>query len=358
MKRLLWMSLFFAIGAGCEAQSPTQEVAESQTAIETADERIAQLEAQVHALKAIGRATDELIAREICPQTSTTSGSLPGCHPQTHLFRGGELENVVYATTPRVIVENSAPWFKESTPITGHLDNGNEIDIVLRPFSVDPCFGPGAETSTSVVLFKATMKSPRGIETPLCSTSSLKEVERRCPTLHSLAIVVPGYWAMPKQRSGDSGWGRHGHPERFTISCVDGAMAKCVLWGYDPKDVPDYYEACIDAARAAFDPQDRDRSYTLEGEVADFYDQLPINVREPDPHNRLVEFNGLSFLEAQWGPNGNICVNHYRVEDYPIPPGRPTCPDSGPFQWMPGALLGTDSGSARPVGWLPDSFLP
>lgn len=86
-------------------------------------------------------------------------------------------------------------------------------------------------------------------------------------------------------------WGRDGHhrldPARFSFSCADGVVTKCINWGYAPWAPAvgeDYHQACTRMARADYCYDGT--SHTVEGTVVDYYDFLtpPVAVRtEPEP---------------------------------------------------------------------------
>jgi hypothetical protein len=116
-------------------------------------------------------------------------------------------------------------------------------------------------------------------------------------------IAVPGYW---KYEGGDyletSPEGR----KVFSLSCVTGVTAKCILRGYvpfpwsqDPRE-DDLYRACLHASRAEFSKgnQKQSISYTCNGTIIDISDHLKIQTWDT--------------FEAAWGKDGILCMNHSR----------------------------------------------
>ncbi|HEY8376527.1 MAG TPA: ADYC domain-containing protein [Nannocystis sp.] len=90
----------------------------------------------------------------------------------------------------------------------------------------------------------------------------------------------------------------------MTFACKDGALAKCVLFGYRPwashngTQLADYHQACTRMVRA--DYCGNGDSHTEAGVPIHVLDQIGIQNAEPD-----VNFE----IEAEWGPNGAVCLN-------------------------------------------------
>ncbi|MFO1493576.1 MAG: ADYC domain-containing protein [Lysobacterales bacterium] len=102
-------------------------------------------------------------------------------------------------------------------------------------------------------------------------------------------------------------------PERFSISCLSGAQAKCLRWGYLPwrkspagaGTLAPYFESCLRMARA--DYCGNDQPTTRQGTAIDIYDH--IGIQQPTPG--LVDYS----FEAGWSPAGAVCVHHPRIVD-------------------------------------------
>jgi hypothetical protein len=120
------------------------------------------------------------------------------------------------------------------------------------------------------------------------------------------ALAVPGVW--------DSSGAKHEAPGKFTFACENGAIAKCVDWGYKPWDVKDgrsleqLHQACTRMARA--DYCGNGRSHTREDTPIDMYDGLELLTRTTvatsgwDP--------GKASFEAAWSPEGAWCLARTR----------------------------------------------
>jgi hypothetical protein len=105
--------------------------------------------------------------------------------------------------------------------------------------------------------------------------------------------------------------------DAVTFACTNGALAKCVRWGYRPwasatrcfgnfcPQVPlaDYHQACTRMVRA--DYCGNGHSYTVDGTAIDVFDNL-------SPH---IQSRGTSWrIEAKWTPNGATCLGKTRAK--------------------------------------------
>ena len=107
-----------------------------------------------------------------------------------------------------------------------------------------------------------------------------------------------------------------GHPGRdgdITVTCVSGAVGKCVRWGYPPwmkgpggEDLAPFHAACVHMTRADYCGDNR--PHTKDGTSIDNYDDLGIQRRGAAKDPAYV-------FEAGWGPQGAVCVAHPRWSD-------------------------------------------
>lgn len=112
----------------------------------------------------------------------------------------------------------------------------------------------------------------------------------------------------------DKSGARHEEPGKFTFACENGAIAKCVSWGYKPwatrenRSLEDFHQACTRMARA--DYCGNGRSYTQDDTRIDISDELGILTRTADAavDSRL----GQLAFEAAWGPEGAVCLARMR----------------------------------------------
>ncbi len=100
-------------------------------------------------------------------------------------------------------------------------------------------------------------------------------------------------------------------PGRLLIACTGGAEGKCIRFGYRPwRSAPDgsslapYYQACVRMVRADYCGDGV--GHTRNGTPIDLFDRIGIQADEPAP--------GMT-LEAAWGPDGAVCVNHTRLAE-------------------------------------------
>lgn len=94
-------------------------------------------------------------------------------------------------------------------------------------------------------------------------------------------------------------------PEGTTLACADGAIGKCVIWGYRPWEpgMRNYHQACIRMVRA---------DYCGDG-VGHTRDGTPIDVWDARGIVRPDDVSGM-MPEAEWGPDG---ATHVRRTRYP-----------------------------------------
>jgi len=95
----------------------------------------------------------------------------------------------------------------------------------------------------------------------------------------------------------------------LTFACTNGAIAKCVRWGYKPwktiegESLRDYHQACTRMVRA--DSCGNGNSHTQAGTPIDVYDHLGLQQRSHQ--------SGMVF-EAAWGIDGVLQLNRPRFQ--------------------------------------------
>jgi hypothetical protein len=120
------------------------------------------------------------------------------------------------------------------------------------------------------------------------------------------ALAVRGVW--------DATGARQDVPGRFTFACENGAITKCIRWGYKPwasrggKPLTELHQACTRMARADYCGDGR--SHTHEDTTIDMYDQLGLLAPSTEVSADWDPARG-SF-EAAWGPDGATCLSHTR----------------------------------------------
>ncbi|MFZ6182583.1 ADYC domain-containing protein [Nannocystis pusilla] len=108
----------------------------------------------------------------------------------------------------------------------------------------------------------------------------------------------------------------------LTFACKSAALAKCVDFGYRPwaskngVSLADYHQACTRMVRA--DYCGNGTPHTVSGTPIHVLDQL--GIQNVDPNSAYV-------VEAEWGPNGAVCLNpsNTRLPNQTIGCNIPTC---------------------------------
>jgi len=137
-----------------------------------------------------------------------------------------------------------------------------------------------------------------------------QEWENPCVALNRVpdprALAVSGTW--------DASGAHQDTPGQFTFACQNGAIAKCILWGYKPwarhegKPLADLHQACTRMARA--DYCGNGRSHTSQDTTIDMYDRLGLLQRTTEASG---EWNpAKASFEAAWAPDGATCVARTR----------------------------------------------
>ncbi|MEL6385202.1 MAG: ADYC domain-containing protein [Cyanobacteria bacterium J06626_18] len=115
------------------------------------------------------------------------------------------------------------------------------------------------------------------------------------------AIPLAGRWDQT---------GTHLDDNSITFACTNGALAKCVRWGYKPwktvqgESLQDYHQACTRMVRA--DYCGNGIGHTQNGIPIDVYDRLGIQSR--------TQQSGMTF-EAAWGVDGAVYLHRPRFSE-------------------------------------------
>jgi hypothetical protein len=120
------------------------------------------------------------------------------------------------------------------------------------------------------------------------------------------ALAVRGVW--------DETGARHDKPGKFTLACENGAIAKCVDWGYKPwarkdgRSLADLHQACTRMARADYCGDGH--SHTHEDNIIDMYDEFQLLTRTTEAS---AAWNpARASFEAAWAPDGASCLARTR----------------------------------------------
>jgi ADYC domain len=116
------------------------------------------------------------------------------------------------------------------------------------------------------------------------------------------ALAVSGAW--------DASGARQDTPGRFTFACQNGAIAKCILWGYKPwahhqgQPLADLHQACTRMARA--DYCGNGLSHTRQDTIIDMFDRLGLLQRTREASGEWDPAK--ASFEAAWAPDGATCL--------------------------------------------------
>ena len=170
------------------------------------------------------------------------------------------------------------------TILRTHDEGGREIWLRVDSVEKDP-----GDKDGDVTLYGLSVRGAAGGWTPYCDRDSSGV---------ALAIPVKGAW--------DSTGAYREEPGLMTFACTNGAIAKCLRWGYKPwksiggRSLRDYHLACVRMARADYCGDGL--AHTRDGARIDVFDT--VGIQEPEPRTGHPEV-----FEAGWSPEGATYVN-------------------------------------------------
>ncbi|MDC0711428.1 ADYC domain-containing protein [Stigmatella sp. ncwal1] len=259
--------------------------------------------------------------------------------PQGALFRGECVERIV-----RV---------ERDMARSGHYVGYTEQDKTIPLKITDTGIRHELKGGRTVNLY--TVKTRDGLR-DFCPTETYtptdEETARNCPqgrasctyfeNLKGKAMLIPGYWQNTTWNPSETA---------FTVSCISGAVAKCIQGGYLPgafhgedagKPLEKLFRACMHAVRA--DYLKDDRSFTCRDTKIDMYDRWNIQKKE------VPEYA----FESLWDEKGLVCLRRTRYSGCSGLRLAPDCddPSLGVGQDWSGkvGLLGVASSSANSLG--------
>jgi len=137
-----------------------------------------------------------------------------------------------------------------------------------------------------------------------------QEWENPCVALDRVpdprALAVSGTW--------DATGAHQSNPGKLTFACENGAITKCISWGYAPwadrkgQSLASLHQACTRMVRA--DYCGNGRSHTHEDTTIDMYDRLGVLARTSEA-SADWDPERASF-EAAWAPDGATCLARTR----------------------------------------------
>jgi hypothetical protein len=161
----------------------------------------------------------------------------------------------------------------------------DDVTLEVRIDDIDPLTGANAD----LLAYALSAHIDSGWQ-PLCGVAPDGSAHR--------AIAVPGVWA-----AGTAAWSDPG--DRFTLACRGASIAKCVELGYKSwHGLGDHQHACVRMLRADYCGDGI--PHTVDGTLINLYDSAGVQTDE-----------AAWPVDAEWGPDGALCVNHHRG---PVPP--------------------------------------
>lgn len=192
----------------------------------------------------------------------------------------------------RLVTASAALDAVEGTVFQGQSSEGEPVEVAL-------CDAEPSRNDPTVVWYRIQVWNTKKEtwENPCLATNKVPSPR---------ALAVRGIW----NSTGD----HQAVADQFTFACENGAIAKCIKWGYTPwgskdgKPIGPLHQACTRMARA--DYCGNGRSHTVESTVIDMYDVRGIQQRTTQNTPRWpVE---LARFEAEWAHDGAVCVNRTR----------------------------------------------
>ncbi|HLO84759.1 MAG TPA: ADYC domain-containing protein [Nostocaceae cyanobacterium] len=195
--------------------------------------------------------------------------------------------NISPSIKPKAI-ESTVPLTQDNlqaTEIVGFDDLGRKLTFQIRGAEVDP-----KDPEKEIYLYTVFYKDNNQQWQNLCKGDA---------TYPARAIVLQGSW--------DSTGAYNANDQLVTFSCANGALGKCVRFGYKPwkteqgKSLRDYHQACVRMVRADYCGDGV--GHTKNGTPINLYDFAGIQKSDPAPNMQF---------EAAWSGNGAQCINHVR----------------------------------------------
>jgi hypothetical protein len=307
MKKPLLVCLFLQLPAAAWATAPAPKPAASRPASVVSD-----------AKRYESRCESQSANRVEIPQgTMRRSGS---GRPQGTMLWGTErdwnTEKVAPEPSSALVSANLAPLrqavyrVKALLVEDGHLvalptpagaDTGGVVGTVLqgtssdgKPVEVAICGAEPSREDPGMVYYRieAWNTVAQEWENPCVADSNVPDPR---------ALAVSGVW--------DASGAHQESPGKLTFACENGAIAKCITWGYKPwarrygKPLGDLHQACTRMARA--DYCGNGQSHTHPNTFIGIYDWLGI-VKRGEWAQEKASF------EAAWAPDGAACLARTR----------------------------------------------
>ncbi len=158
--------------------------------------------------------------------------------------------------------------------------------VTLRVESVE---GDARDPEGDVFLYQLSVRGAAGAWQPYCAPDR---------DGRTVAIPLQGSWDASRT---------HAANDEITFACTNGALAKCVRWGYKPwktvngVSLAAYHQACVHMTGADYCGDGA--AHTRDGTLIDIWDNAGVQTR--DPALKLP-------FEAAWSPRGAVYLQKPR----------------------------------------------
>lgn len=205
---------------------------------------------------------------------------------------GGAVLQDLYLQDGRMVAPSLGARELVGARLQGRASDGQPVEVVVC--SAEPSAEDPAMSRYRIEIWNTKSAS---WENPCVATQRVPEPR---------VLAVQGVW--------DERGARREAPGQFTLACENGAIAKCIDWGYKPwasKDgqpLRELHQACTRMARA--DYCGNGRSHTREGRTLDIYDELTVNTRTREATAGWDPAR--ASFEAAWTAEGAWCLARSR----------------------------------------------
>jgi hypothetical protein len=206
--------------------------------------------------------------------------------------RGGQTIKGVSLQHGRLVLPSQAQQGLDGAVLQGADSTGKSVEVAV-------CSAEPAANDPSVNWYRIQIwdEATSTWKNPCTATARVSSPK---------ALAVQGIW--------DASGAHHEQVGRFTFACENGAIAKCITWGYKPwaekngQPLQDLHQACTRMVRA--DYCGNGRSHTNEETTIDVYDGLGIQSRTTMASAAWVPAR--ASFEAAWAPEGASCLARTR----------------------------------------------
>lgn len=178
------------------------------------------------------------------------------------------------------------------TVLQGTASNGKPVEVAI-------CGAEPAPEDPGTVWYRIEAWNPvaRQWENPCVALGRMPDPR---------ALAVRGVW--------DASGARQDTPGKLTFACENGAISKCIQWGYKPwasrggQSLAGLHQACTRMARADYCGDGR--GHTHEDTAIDMYDGLGVLTKTTEASADWDPAR--ASFEAAWAPDGATCLAHTR----------------------------------------------